>query len=193
MKCLSSAAGLALFCGFILASEPPTISVCDLFKDLPVHAGQMISVRGMLYQGGEIFALGAHCDSKFVTKYTWAPVLKGLPEMPPTGEFVWPTALDLSNSSFVQEGETPVKFQTDEDAIRGVLASIATQGAKLTVTPGQRPGVWVTVVGQLRVRSHYVIGKSADGKPIAEGYGHLNAYPAQLVIRTMYDPVVEPK
>ena len=68
MKCLNSAAGVALSCGIVLASsasaqtkkpDPPTITICDLFKDLPAHAGEMISVRGLLYQGREIFALGA--------------------------------------------------------------------------------------------------------------------------------------
>jgi hypothetical protein len=202
MKCLNSAAGLALSYVFMLASlssaqtkgsDPPSITVCDLFKDLRAHAGRMISVRGMLYQGRETIALGAHCDSKFVTTYNWAPVLKDLPELPPTGEFVWPTALDLKPASFVEEGETPVKFQTEEGAIRDVFASIATQWAKLTVTPGQRADVLVTVVGQLRVKSQYFIGKGGDGVLIGGGYGHLNTYPAQLVIKTMYDLVVQRK
>ncbi len=202
MNCLNSAAGFALSCGFMLASlasaqtkksDPTAITVCDLFRDLRAHAGQMISVRGTLYQGRETFALGAHCDSKFVTTYNWAPALKGLPELPPTGEFIWPTALDLSYASFVQEGETPVKFQTDEDAIRGVLASIASQRAELTVMPGQRADVLVTVVGQLRIKSQYLIGKRGDGTLIGDGYGHLNTYPAQLIIKTMYEPVVQPK
>jgi hypothetical protein len=54
MKCLKSAAGVALSCGIVLASlasaqtkKPDTpITVCDLFKDLPAHEGEMISVTG---------------------------------------------------------------------------------------------------------------------------------------------------
>jgi hypothetical protein len=201
MKCLNSATGVALSCGIVLASlasaqtkksDPPTITVCDLFRDLPAHAGEMISVRGLLYQGREVSALGELCDSKFVTKYTWAPVLKGLPEMPPTGEFVWPTALDLTSASFVGEGESPVDFETDEAAVHKVFATVSNQRAKLNLAPGQQPEIRVTVIGRLRVKAHHEIVKRGDGTPMG-GYGHLSAYPAQIVLKTMYDPVVQPK
>ena len=128
-----------------------------------------------------------------MTKYTWAPVLKGLPEMPPTGEFVWPTAVDLKPASFVEEGERPVDFKTDEAAVHDVLATVTNQQAKLNFTPGLKPEVRVTVMGRLRLKAHYEIAKGADGAPIGGGYGHLDVYPAQLVVKTMYDPVVQPK
>ena len=190
---------IALYCGLMLAPlltaqtkelKPQTITVCDLFKNLLSHADKMVSVRGILYQGTEIFALGGHCDNKFVTKYTWAPALQGLPDLPPTGEFVWPTALDLKPASFIEEGERAVDFKTDEADLHEVLAVVNNQRAKMKLMSGKTPEVSITVIGQLRVKARYEIGKRADGTPIGGGYGHLNTYPAQLVIATMHDPVV---
>src|SRR6266849_2045931 len=78
-------------------TDPQTISVCDLFKDLRSHSGEMVSVRGLLYSGREIFAIGGHCDSNFVTEYNTGPVLLGLPTL--KSQYVWGTALDLEDSS----------------------------------------------------------------------------------------------
>jgi hypothetical protein len=166
-----------------------TISVCELFKDLRSHAGQMVSVRGLLYRSSEISALGGECKEKFVTEYgPTLPLFPGVPEA--RSEYTWPTALDLAVSAHVERGEDPVLFQTDDEAIRTVYVQIASERVKLGE---QESIIHVTVTGVLRIKGHYDVGKTGDGTLRGGGYGHLSAYPGQLVVKTMSDPVVELK
>jgi hypothetical protein len=173
---------------------PPTQSICQLFEDLRSHDGKQVSVRGVLYQSMEIFALGAHCDDKarFATTYNWAPALQGLPDTPPTGRYTWPTALDLKSASWVEDGEEPVRFQTDLDAWKRVNGVIDAQLVRLGLSE-REVEISVTVVGQLRLKKRYEVGKSQDGTVRGGGYGHFGIYPAQLVIKTVADPEVSPK
>ena len=171
--------------------EPKLLSICELFEDLRSYAGKTIAVRGLLYQGKEVFALGGQrCQSRFVTRYL---VTAGLP-LPGTevvtAEYSWPTTINLtwSGSSF-PEGELPAPFSTDSDSIRRTTAFIVKQRAELANVK-EGVDVFVTVVGMLRVRSHYVIGRLPNGEPHGAGYGHLSYDPAELVIRTMRDPEV---
>jgi hypothetical protein len=166
-----------------------TISVCELFRDLRSHAGQMVSVRGLLYGSPEISALGGECKEKFVTEY--GPTLPQFPGVPEAlRAYTWPAALDLAVSAHVEEGEAPVRFQTDDEAIRRVYVQIASEGAKLGE---QESVIHVTVTGMLRLKDHYDVGKTGDGTLRGGGYGHMSAYPGQLVVRTMSDLVVELK
>ena len=173
-----------------VASNPvQTISVCELFKDLRSHAGQMVSVRGSLYSSSEISALGGECKEKFVTEY--GPTLRlfaGVPEA--RSEYTWPTALDLAVSAHVERAEDQVLFQTDDEVIRKVYVRIASERAKFG---GQESVIHVTVSGVLHLKDHYDVGKTGDGTLRGGGYGHLSAYPGQLVVKTMSDPVVELK
>lgn len=166
---------------------PGTVSVCDLFEDLQSHKGKTVSVRGMLYTGFEVSALGSQCNSKFVTKYNWGPSLPGIPEQPPARVYVWPTALHMVNSSLAQK-EEPVEFETDLESCHKVDLLIERDLAKLK--PTDKPEIWITIVGKLLMKDHYVIAKATDGSARGIGYGHLNVYPAQLVVKTKMNPVV---
>src|SRR5258708_6926727 len=83
--------------------DPPTISICTLFRELRSYSGEMVAVRGMLYRGREIFAIGGHCDFRFRTHYNSGLILPGLPETG-GGEFEWPIAVDLKPSDFIEAG-----------------------------------------------------------------------------------------
>lgn len=192
--CLVTAGFLA---GALLAAAQPTapktISTCELFKDLRSHAGQMISVRGTLYSGREIFALGGSCDTHFVTKFVESQLPEGLPKA--ESDYVWATALDLVSSSYavVIAGEVvddvqPLDFETDEESIKRVSALLRRERAS-----GHDFEIFVTVVGKLRMKDPYQVGKTPDGALLADGYGHFGKYPAQLVIKTMLDPEVKLK
>jgi hypothetical protein len=170
-------------------AAPKTTSLCDLFKDLRSHAGQMVAVRGMIYQSFEIYALGDHCENKFVTTYNWAPVLEGLRPVPPTGEFTWGTALDLKPSTWVEKNEQLVSFETDMEGLRKTNLTIDANIAKLKLGASERPEIWVTVVGQLRLKDHYEVA-NINNTLRGGGYGHLGTYPGQLVIKEMLDPLV---
>lgn len=184
-------AALAAACG---AQTPPTQprlwSICELFEDLASHAGTVVAVRGLLYQGGELFALGGRCQSKFVTRYLAFPGLPGvIPDL--TAEYVWPTAINLTYSTNRSEGESPVTFSTDRDSIDRTIEYIVNQRRTEFKNAESNTDALVTVIGILRVRSHYNIGPFPNGDMHGGGYGHLDTYPAELVILRMSDPVVE--
>lgn len=164
------------------------ISICELFKDLRSHAGKIVTVRGLLYSGFEIFALGGRCESKFVTQYTPNPLLPDFRKVP--SEFVWPNALDLAISSSVEEGEQTVDYETDRGSITRSTLLIKQEREKLATNKQREVDAWVTVVGKLRLRAAYHLYYAPDGRPRGGGYGHLNTYPGQLVIKVMLDPSV---
>jgi len=164
--------------------EPPTVPLCELFKDLRSYAGKIVAVWGQLYSSSEVSALGAHCNDKFITKYSPSPLL---PQ--PQFEYVWPTAVDLASSTFAANEGEKLSFRTDDAAVSQVYAQIRRERAKFG---NQEVETWVTVVGMVRLKNDYVIGKGSDGKMRGNGYGHLSTYPGQLVIKTMFEPVVAP-
>ena len=166
------------------AHEPATVPLCELFKDLRSYSGKIVSVSGQLYSSSEVSALGAHCNDKFITKYSPSPLL---PE--PQFDYVWPTALDLATSTFAANEGKKLSFGTDDAAVSQVCAQIRRERAKYG---NQAVETWVTVVGMVRLKDDYVIGKGSDGKMRGNGYGHLSTYPGQLVIKTMFGPVVAP-
>jgi hypothetical protein len=163
-----------------------TVSVCELFNDLASYSGTRVKVRGILYSGREVFALGEKtCSKKFVTRYRSGPELPGIFE--PTGEYVWPTAINLITSS---ESPGDLGFQTDDEAVVRVT-KILTEARAIKRDKSTTTALWVTVVGVLSTKEHYDVGLNANREFTASGYGHLGAYPAQLVIETMIDPRVE--
>jgi len=181
---------LAATCGAQTSPAQPRLwSICELFEDLASHARTVVAVRGLLYQGGEIFALGGRCQSKFVTRYQAFPGLSGVtPEL--TAEYVWPTAISLTYSANRSEGESPVTFSTDTDSVQRTIEYIKQRKVEFK-NAKSNTDAFVTVIGMLRVRSHYNIGLLPNGTVRGEGYGHLSIYPAELVILRMADPVVE--
>src|ERR1039458_3989310 len=175
--------------GQMSPASSEAVPLCNLFDDLKSYDGRMISVRGILFTGREIFALGQHCESKFVTKYSLAPLpLRGLAAL--QSEYVWPTALDLADSAFREPGEQAVGFHTNHEAVDRVFALVRRERARID---NRKVEVLVTVVGRLRMKDHYDIAKFEDGTLHGGGYGHLGAYPAQVVIETMIDPEVRLK
>lgn len=170
-----------------------TQSICELFKDLGSHAGKIVTVRGLLYQSMEIFALGGRCESKFITKYSPFPILPGIVEI--ISEYVWPPAINLVGHA--SGGENLILYETDVESVTSAVAFIAQERIRLQNLERARKNnasgldAYVTVSGMLRMRSHYDIGPSPDGTIRGGGYGHLGIYPAELVIKVMGDPAVE--
>ncbi len=163
-----------------------TMSVCELFSNLPSHSSTRVKVRGILYAGREVFALGEKtCTKKFVTRYRLGPDLPGISE--PTREYVWPTAIDLTGSSgSPKEGG----INTDEEAVRRVI-NMLTQARAAQRDKNTNVDLWVTVTGLLAVKDHDDVAPDTHGVLLASGYGHQGTYPAQLVIETMTDPEIK--
>jgi hypothetical protein len=143
----------------------------------------------------EIFALGGSCDGKFVTKYRTLAALPGTPEV--FSEYVWPTAVHLADSSNISRGEEPAPFVTDKESIRTAFAEMDRQRAKLPKAAGAERAkycrdvdVYFTVTGMLRMKPPSFFEAEARN---GGGYGHLNMYPAELVIKTISDLLVQLK
>jgi len=98
----------------------------------------------------------------------------------------------LTHSTNRSEGESPVKFSTDTDSVQRTIENIGKQRRTEFNNAKSNADALVTVIGMLRMRSHYIIGPLPNGTIAAGGgYGHLSIYPAELVILRMADPVVE--
>ena len=181
-------AALAATCGAQTPPPQPRLwSICELFGDLVSHAGKLVAVRGLLE--GRL-ALVGRCQSKFVTRYLAFPGLPGvIPDL--TAEYVWPTAINLTYSTNRSEGESPVTFSTDIDSVDRTIEYIVKQRRTEFKDAKSNTDALVTVIGMLRVRSHYNIGPLPNGTMTGGGYGHLFIYPAELVILRMVDPLVE--
>jgi hypothetical protein len=119
----------------------------------------MVAVRGIYADG----LRAVDCQAKFRT-----------------GSYEWPTALWMVDSSYASPDETRVRFTTDHESWNRLDAAAHNKRVDDTV--------WVTVVGQLRVRRRYPY---SDGKA-AGGYGPFNVYPAELVVKSVQDIVVVP-
>lgn len=86
----------------------------------------------------------------------------------------YPTAIELVDSASVSTSN-PVSFKTDDSSWNQV-DKIVIREAKAR----HHEEIWVTVVGQLRAI------RTQEGS-VAGGYGHLGAYPAELVVERMFD------
>jgi hypothetical protein len=143
-------------------SDPKPISICDLFKDIRPYEGKVIAVRGIYYHG----LREGNCPHAF----------EG-------GDRVWPTVLDLATSNTYEEGEPAVSFDTDDESWDKLNEVAIREGKK-----GLLGEIWVTMVGQLRGPQRHL----RNGHPGGVGcYGHLGAFPAQLVVERVFDIAVK--
>jgi hypothetical protein len=99
-----------------------------------------------------------------------------------TGGHAWPSALNLVDTAAARsEAETPA-FKTDRSSWDR-LDELVVREAKA----GQREEIWATVVGFVRAPVTYI----RDGKVVG-GYGHLGAFPAELVVEHISDVSIMP-
>ena len=139
------------------------ISVCDLLEHGGDQRGHMVTVKGNLHMGPEEFALyGVDCPFVLETK-----------------GYKWPTAVWLTPPGGVPEER--VNFVVDKQAMeefpRDVAKFYAANPAALYVP--------VVVVGKFEFPRKFVGGIGTNGRWVGNGYGHLNFYPGQIVIRLM--------
>jgi hypothetical protein len=157
--------------GIVLFAEPAfcaqadqqrTISVCDLLSHVDGYRDKEVHVRGELREGPEEFALyGDNCRGGLITN-----------------GHAWPVAVWITPPDGTPAGR--VDFSMDEKAVQALKTKLQSERAA-----GRRGKVLVTLVGKVEVRKKLFGGPNATGNWIGNGFGHLNAYPGQLVIRTV--------
>lgn len=129
-----------------------SVTVCELFKDISTYSDRRVEVRGVYY-----FGLRARERSEGIL----------------AGGRVWPLALDLAESNSVLSEDVQVPFITD-NASWSHLNDVATRAG----LAGKKVEILVTISGLIKgPQSHWV-----PNSGITRGYGHLGAYPAQLIV-----------
>ena len=160
---------VVIFIGFLSGCVRPlpsrrdargkTLSVCELSRDFAAYAGQMVSVRGVYYNG-----LRQRC-----------------PQQCPNGD-PWPSVLDLVSSQYPRDDGTP-SFATEEPSWDAVDASVL-QRARA----GDRGEIWVTVRGYLIARSGSPIGPcDLEANGMFGGVQVRGWYGALLIVQRISD------
>jgi hypothetical protein len=144
-----------------------TISICDLFKDLPASRGKRIAARGELVGTDEGLWIIGRCKGSFYTdKYRWPVSLNyGIP----------------AYYSHESEQISPAKYISPPPEFN---------------EHGEREILTATFVGVLRMRSQYSAHCMQNGWYQTNGFGHLNGSAAELVVEDIahveFSPAPDP-
>lgn len=140
------------------SSAPTVLPLCEVLRDLQAYQGRTVTVRGLVYFGDEVSALGTtSCDVANQTN-----------------GYTWPNAIAITGP--------------DEARILGLSAPLALDKSSLeelrTVTAGAGPTaqVWASMTGVLQTRKTFSVWTGGDDRLHANGFGHLGSYPAMLVL-----------
>ncbi len=137
------------------------VDVCDVVDAPSKYNGQLVALRGTLKTGMEEMALYGDACKRTLT----------------THGHRWPAAIWLTPNP---GSDAKAERRLDRPAIEHLNAAIR-------VARTQKAEIQATFVGILEARSKYFGGTSPNGDWIGNGFGHLNAYPAQLVFTTVRD------
>jgi ankyrin repeat protein len=147
--------------------EVPVIPMCDLFQNLNAWKGKRIAVRGEAIGTTEGSWLSGQCKETFKTGgFQWPPVLT----------FAGPAYYSNRISSLI-ETDVPAKPSQSEEALRGRFSVVRT----------------ATYIGRLRVRNQYRATCRVGGDWITNGFGHLNAATAELIVEAIRDVELTPR
>lgn len=135
------------------ADSMHVISICDLFKNLPEFRDRRIAVIGELVSVGEGNWIIGHCEGSFYTD-----------------NYRWPVALNYGQPA----------FESDETESIAPVKHISPPSA--SNESGEREILTATFAGLLRMRSQYSVTCTANGWFRKNGFGHLKAAAAELVV-----------
>ncbi len=149
------------------AAELPVIPICDLFQNLSAWKGKRIAVRGEIVDTMEGSWISGRCQGAFVTN-----------------GYRWPVSLSYGGPAYYSESTAallpknpPSSPPKGEQAMRGRQNVVRT----------------ATYIGQLRMRAEYQAFCRPGGDYITNGFGHLNAAAAELMVESVRDIEVQPR
>jgi len=141
------------------ASTLTVIPICDLFQNLPAWKGERIAVRGEYVSTMEGTWIVGACKGKFVTD-----------------GYRWPVALTYASPAYYSQAIARLYESTWPS--RGEReASPKTSDVNNTAI----------FIGRLRMRSEYSVSCQPDGRYVGNGFGHLNAAAAALLVEGLQD------
>ncbi len=136
------------------ASTLTVIPICDLFQNLPAWKGERIAVRGEYVSTMEGTWIVGACKGKFVTD-----------------GYRWPVALTYASPAYYSQAMARL-YEANWPSTSEGGSSRETSYVNKTAT----------FVGQLRMRSEYSVSCQRDGRYVGNGFGHLNAAAAELLV-----------
>lgn len=139
------------------ASTLTVIPICDLFRNLPAWKGERIAVRGEYVSTMEGTWIVGACKGKFVTD-----------------GYRWPVALTYASPAYYSQAMARLDEANWPSASEGGSSRETSYVDKTA-----------TFVGQLRMRSEYSVSCQRDGRYVGNGFGHLNAAAAELLVEGM--------
>ena len=155
---------LALSCSQGAQKTTTPLTVCEVLQDLGKYRGRIIEVRGE-FNGGH---LRGNCLPLTTGGHTWFNGIE----------------IDFPKNPSV-EGEEPTQWTFDVK----VISEAAERAAALQRASGPEATVMATVAGRLDVPDPLMVQTEKGLAP--NGYGHLNVYPARLIIVRIKDIAVE--
>jgi hypothetical protein len=142
------------------------IAVCEVLNNLASYRGKIIEVRGE-WTG----TVGGTCNPIRTGAHTWFNAILVI----------------LPNSGF-GEGTDPRWQSMDSSLYEAALHGAHGEWNRLPARTKARAKVMATIVGLLEARDP-PLQMAPSGLPL--GYGHLNAYPAQIIVYTVKDIALE--
>lgn len=140
-------------------AQPRVMTVCELSNDFGAYRDKMIAVRGIYYYG-----LRQTC----LQTCSIGP---------------WPSSLDLAGIGSREKSPAFVTDDANWNALDNVQKTVEAEAKK-----GKRLEIWVTAVGRLNTHARRTpLGPCDRIGSRLSGYGHLGAYPAQLVVKYFTD------
>ena len=156
---------LLLLLGYLRAAPPPRpvgrsatpLTVCELFAHLRRYNGKVVTIVGPIIAQPDYTVGQADCHHSFITH-----------------GFAWPSMVMLTSTEGTELYGASATFLTDQGSLQ-TLDSAVIAATKATE-------IWVTVTGELRLKRHYHAVHTNYGV-LGDGYGHLGASPAVLIIQ----------
>ncbi len=143
----------------------PTLTVCQILSDPLRYNGQMVQIRDRMASTSEgIWFKGYDC-----------------PGVMRTGDFVWDSLIVLTFPGNTLRSEYAVDFQFDEDS---GLRLIRKQKERFRRIPFECLVFTYTGLYETRRDWDRWIYRWPGGQRTLKGFGHLDAAPAQLIVRS---------
>jgi len=138
------------------------LTICELMADLSAYKNLVVTVIGEYNSDPERSSLGATACKKPFTTFGYE----------------WPSALQLRR---VGGRDTPSKVPFDPDS-----ASIESFDRAVRSLTAMTVQGCLEITGMVQVREDYTpTFRMANGKMRGLGFGHMNALPAQLIIKSV--------
>jgi hypothetical protein len=152
---------LALFGGTMAkGTEVPVLTVCEALQSRITYNAKLVVLVGRLGSTFEGSWLSEDCEQKLTTEgYTWPNII---------------------SMTYIRSETQPPKLPDDFKWNKSALAEKLARVQKTTKLRQNGKDHWIAVCGRFETRETFRVGRTATGW-LADGFGHLNGAPAQLI------------